>query len=172
MCYEHFQHPSSDAIKRLAQRGVIAAMHPYHAIDDGRWAEKRVGEDRILTTYAFKDIIDSGGILSFGSDWPVAPLSPSQGIYAAVTRRTLDGVNPNGWYPDQKITIEQALNSYTLINAYAGSDEDSLGSLEVDKVADFVVLEDDLRVIDPREIPAVNVWMTVINGRVVYQNRP
>ena len=95
-------------------------MQPYHAIDDGRWAEKRIGPAR-MTTYAFRSLLDAGARLAFGSDWTVAPLDPIQGIYAAVTRRTLDGRIPDGWVPEQKITVEEALRAYTAGGAFAAS---------------------------------------------------
>ena len=167
---EHFQHPSSAAINSIAENGIIASMQPYHAIDDGRWAEKRIGAERIKTTYAFKSILDAGGILSFGSDWPVAPLSPLSGIYAAVTRQTTDGANPEGWQPQEKISVEQALSAYTSANAYTGFEEDIAGTLETGKRADFVVLAKDLRKIDATEIADVSVVMTVIDGKVEYQS--
>src|SRR5687768_6688751 len=120
---EHAQHLSPEAIKKFAPLGVIASMQPPHLIDDGRWAEKRVGAERLKGMYAFRSLIDAGAHLTFGSDWPVAPLDPLTGIYAAVTRRTLDGANPNGWQPQEKITVAEALRSYTAENAWAGFQE-------------------------------------------------
>ena len=165
---EHFQHPTAAAIIDLANTGVIASMQPYHAIDDGRWAEDRIGADRLKTTYAFRSILDAGGILTFGSDWPVAPLSPIEGVYAAVTRRTLDDANPAGWLPEQKITVEEALTAYTLTNAYAFKEEDVSGTLEVGKRADFVVLTADPRKTSPEDIAEIEVMKTVIGGDDVY----
>jgi len=166
---EHFQHPSRAAIKAAADNGIIASMQPYHAIDDGRWAEKRIGPERIKTTYAFRSILDAGGILTFGSDWPVAPLSPLEGVYAAVTRQTTDGTHPNGWQPQEKISVEEALTAYTLSNAYAGFTDDTGGTLEVGKRADFIILSDDPRKIDPAAIQNINVLQTIIDGETVYQ---
>lgn len=166
---EHFQHPSRAAIKAAADSGIIASMHPYHAIDDGRWAEKRIGPERIKTTYAFRSVLDAGGILTFGSDWPVAPLAPLDGVYAAVTRRTTDGAHPGGWQPQEKITVEEALTAYTAANAYAGFEEDRAGTLAAGKRADFVVLGQDPRAVDPVEIPRINVVTTVIGGATVYR---
>ncbi len=103
---EHAQHLRRGDILRLARSGVMASMQPYHAIDDGRWAEKRIGPERIKTTYPFRSLLDNGARLAFGSDWTVAPIDPLLGIYAAVTRRTLDGKHPNGWVPEEKITVE------------------------------------------------------------------
>lgn len=165
---EHAQHLTEGAIRKFAELGVIASMQPYHAIDDGRWAEKRIGAERIKLTYAFRSLIDAGAILTFGSDWTVAPIEPLFGIYAAVTRRTIDGANPEGWVPEQKITIEETLRAYTAANAYAGFQENDLGTIEVGKFADFVVLSDDLFAIDPAAIADVSVLRTVINGETVY----
>ena len=143
-------------------------MQPYHAIDDGRWAEKRIGAERIKTTYAFRSILDAGGILSFGSDWTVAPLSPLEGIYAAVTRRTTDGAHRDGWQPQEKITVEEALTAYTATNAYAVFEEDIAGTLEIGKRADFVILSDDPRSVDPADIRGIEVLETIIDGQRVY----
>lgn len=166
---EHFQHPSRTAIETAAASGIIASMQPYHAIDDGRWAEKRIGPERLKTTYAFRSILDAGGILTFGSDWPVAPLSPIEGVYAAVTRRTTDGANPDGWQPQEKITVEEALTAYTATNAYAGFEEDKAGTLETGKRADFVVLSDDPRTVDPAAIRSIEVLATMIGGKAVFR---
>lgn len=166
---EHFQHPNQQSITQLSQHKVIASMQPYHAIDDGRWAEEKIGAKRIKTTYAFKSILDAGGILTFGSDWPVAPLSPLEGVYAAVTRRTTDDKNPEGWIPTEKISVEQALHAYTAANAYAGFEEDTAGTLAVNKRADMVVLSADPRHVQPQDIPDIKVLQTIIDGEVVYQ---
>ena len=162
---EHAQHLSPAAIARFARQGVIPSMQPYHAIDDGRWAEKRIGPVRIQTTYAFRSLLDANARLAFGSDWTVAPLSPLEGIYAAVTRRTIDGKTPGGWVPAQKITVEEALRAYTAGGAWAGFQEDRLGTLEPGKLADFVVLSEDLFKVDPVAIRDVKVLRTVVGGR-------
>ena len=120
---EHAQHLLQKDIERFAKLGVIASVQPYHAIDDGRWAEHLIGSKRIQTTYAFKSLLDSKATVVFGSDWPVAPASPLLGIYAAVTRRTLDNKNPDGWIPSQKISIAQALKAYTKDAAFATFDD-------------------------------------------------
>ena len=161
---EHAQHLSPEAIDRFRALNVIASMQPYHAIDDGRWAEKRIGPDRIQRTYAFRSLLDAGATLTFGSDWTVAPIEPLQGIYAAVTRRTIDDANPDGWIPDQRISVEEALRAYTSANAFAGYQESDLGTLELGKLADFVALSEDLLEIDPLRIPDVRVLRTVIGG--------
>lgn len=168
---EHFQHPTRAAIHNAAESGIIASMQPYHAIDDGRWAEKRIGPERVKTTYAFRSILDAGVYLSFGSDWPVAPLSPIEGVYAAVTRRTIDGLNPDGWQPQEKITVDEALRAYTAANAYAGFEEDRAGTLEPGKRADFVLLSDDPRKVDPVDIQNITVLETFIEGESVFRIR-
>jgi len=168
---EHAQHLTREAIQRFASDDVIPAMQPYHVIDDGRWAEKRIGPERVLTTYAFRDLIDAGAKLSFGSDWTVAPLDPLFGIYAALTRRTIDGANPGGWVPEQKITVEEALRAYTINNAHGAYLENELGTIEVGKCADLVVLDRDLFAIDAVEIEKVRVDLTMVGGEMVYQRR-
>ncbi len=166
---EHAQHLTVDAIGRMAQEGVLPSMQPYHAIDDGRWAAKRIGPERIETTYAFRALQDAGAHMAFGSDWTVAPIDPLFGIYAAVTRRTIDGANPEGWVPRQKITVEEALAAYTTNNAYAAFLEGELGTLEPGKFADLVVLSRDVLAVDPVEIESVEVDLTIVAGKVVYE---
>ena len=166
---EHAQHLRAQDIPRFARDGVIASMQPYHAIDDGRWAEKRIGKERIKTTYAFRSLLDSGATLAFGTDWTVAPLNPLLSIYAAVTRRTLDGKNPNGWVPEQKITVEETVRAYTLGSAYAEFQENVKGSITAGKLADIVLLSRDIFKIDPNEIESVKVVMTMVDGRVVFE---
>jgi predicted amidohydrolase YtcJ len=144
-------------------------MQPYHCIDDGRWAEERIGVERCRTSYAFRSLLDNQVVLAFGSDWYVAPASPLWGIYAAVTRRTLDDKNPGGWIPEQKISVEEAIRCYTINGAYAEFSEKDKGSLEINKLADFVVLSTDITKIDPVEIPRVQVLKTVVGGIVVYE---
>ena len=166
---EHAQHLSAASINRFSAMNVIPSMQPYHAIDDGKWASKRLDDDRLKRTYAFKSLLDAQAKLTFGSDWPVAPLHPIEGIYAAVTRRTLDDKNPNGWYPEQKISVEDALRCYTVNNAYAGFHENKTGMLKAGMLADFVILSDDLFKIAPEKIKDVKVLQTVLDGKVVYE---
>lgn len=166
---EHAQHLSADAIGRLDDLGVIASMQPYHAADDGRWAEKRIGAERIRTTYAFRSLLDAGATLAFGSDWTVAPLDPLLGLDAAVTRRTIDGANPDGWVPEQRIGLDEALDAYTRGGATAGFAEDRTGTLAPGMLADLVVFDRDLRALDPKELSTARVDMTVVDGRVVYE---
>jgi predicted amidohydrolase YtcJ len=166
---EHAQHLRAQDIARFGRAGVIASMQPYHAIDDGRWAEKRIGKERAKTTYAFRSLIDSGATLAFGTDWTVAPLNPLLTIYAAVTRRTLDGKNPNGWVPEQKISVEETVRAYTVGSAYAEFQEDVKGAISVGKLADLVLLSRDIFTINPTQIENVKVVMTMVDGRVVYE---
>jgi predicted amidohydrolase YtcJ len=165
---EHAQHIHPDDIGRFSAQNVIASMQPYHAIDDGRWADRVIGPERAATTYAFNSLIESGAHVSFGSDWFVAPPTPLDGIYAAVTRRTLDGANPDGWVPQQKITVEQALRAYTAEAAYASFEEDVKGMLKPGMLADFVLLDRDITAIPPEQIAATKVLKTVVGGRVVF----
>ncbi len=169
---EHAQHLRPGDFERIARLGVIAAMQPYHAIDDGRWAEKRIGPERIKTTYAFKSLLDAGALLAFGSDWTVAPLDPLRGIYAAVTRRTIDGANPDGWVPEQRVSVEDALRAYTATNAYGVFLEDRLGRLILGYAADIVVLDRSLMDIAPESLDQVRVEATIVGGRVVYRGTP
>ena len=155
-------------IDRFAQLGVIASVQPYHAIDDGRWAEGLIGPERIKTTYAFKSLLDSNAMIVFGSDWPVAPATPLEGIYAAVTRRTLDNKNPDGWVPEQKISVGQALVAYTKNAAYASFDENKKGTLERGKLADFVVISKDITQVAPEEIKDLQILQTYVGGKKVY----
>ncbi len=165
---EHAQHLSVDDIPRFSELGVIASVQPYHAIDDGRWAEKVIGPERIKTTYAFRSLLDAGTTVAFGSDWAVAPPTPLEGIYAAVTRRTLDGQNPEGWVPEQRITVEEALKAYTVGGAYSSFDENRKGTLTTGMLADFVVLNEDLTEIDPVLIKDLKVQQTYVGGRKVF----
>jgi hypothetical protein len=166
---EHAQHVRFEDIKRFAQLGVIASVQPYHCIDDGVWAEKRIGSERIKYTYPFKSFLDAGVKMCFGTDWYVAPLNPLLGIYAAVTRRTLDDKNPNGWIPEQKISVQDAIKCYTINSAYASFEENVKGSIEVGKLADLIVLSDDILTIDPIKIKDVKVEMTVFDGKIIYK---
>jgi predicted amidohydrolase YtcJ len=169
---EHAQHLLPSDIQRFAQLHVIASMQPYHAIDDGRWAEKRIGAERAKTTYAFQSLLNAGVMLAFGSDWDVAPMSPLMGIYAAVTRRTLDAQHPDGWVPEQKITVEQAVHAYTMGSAYASFEDSIKGSIEPGKLADLVVLSDDIFAIDPVKIADTKVYLTIFDGKVVIGPNP
>lgn len=166
---EHAQHLAPADIPRFRELGVIASMQPYHAIDDGRWAEKVIGAERSRGTYAFRSLLDAGAHLSFGSDWFVAPPTPLEGIYAAVTRRTLDGAHPDGWVPEQKITVEEALAAYTREAAYASFEEDLKGTLEVGKLADITVIDRNPLNIPPETIREARITHTIVGGKVVHE---
>lgn len=165
---EHAQHIDPNDIPRFAKLNVIPSMQPYHAIDDGRFAERLIGSERIKTTYAFGSLLKANAKLAFGSDWFVAPPTPLEGIYAAVTRQTLDGKNPDGWVPEQKISVEDALKCYTIRAAFASFEENIKGSIRQGKLADFVILEKNLFEIQPSEIRNVKVLQTAVGGKFVY----
>jgi predicted amidohydrolase YtcJ len=169
---EHAQHLIPADIPRFGKLGVIASMQPYHLMDDGRWAEKRIGAERAKTAYAFRTLLDTGATLAFGSDWDVAPMSPLMGIYGAVTRRTLDGKHPEGWVPEQKIIVPEAVKAYTMGSAYASFEEKLKGSIEPGKLADLVVLTEDIFTIDPARIADTKVYLLIFDGKVVESATP
>jgi len=165
---EHAQHMAAKDFDRFAQLNVIASVQPYHAIDDGRWAEPRIGHDRASRTYGFRTFLNHGVHLAFGTDWDVAPLNPMLGLYAAVTRATLDGKNPNGWFPEQKLTVEESVRAYTMGSAYGEFQEEEKGSIIRGKLADMVILSDDIFSIEPAKIRDVKVLKTIVGGRLVW----
>jgi predicted amidohydrolase YtcJ len=165
---EHAQHLRPREVERIAAQGVVASMQPYHAIDDGRWAGKRLGA-RVANSYVFRSLLDHHVHLAFGSDWTVAPLDPIVGLYAAVTRRTLDGKNPGGWLPEQKISLQEALTAYTRGNAYGVFAEATRGMIRPGFRADLVLLDQDLFTIPPQAIEGARVRVTVVGGRVVFE---
>jgi len=166
---EHAQHVKPEDIKRFAKLGVIASVQPTHCIEDGSWALKRIGKERINYTHPYKSLLELGVKLCFGTDWPVVSLNPLVGIYAAVTRRTVDFKNPDGWIPEQKIPVEDAIKCYTINSAYAEYAETIKGSIEPGKLADMVVLSDDILTIDPVKIKDVKVEMTIFDGKIIYR---
>ena len=166
---EHAQHLLPKDFERFAALDVIASVQPYHAIDDGRWAETRIGRERSKTTYAFRTFLDRGVDLALGTDWNGAPLEPMWTLYAAVTRATLDGKRPDGWVPEQKITLEEALYAYTMGSAYAEFQEKEKGSIIPGKLADVVILSEDIFEIAPERWPEVEADMTIVGGRIVYE---
>src|SRR6266568_2872275 len=166
---EHAQHLAPADFARFARLGVIASVQPYHAIDDGRWADARIGPQRSKTTYAFRSFLDHGVRLALGTDWFVAPLNPMATLYAAVTRATLDGKRPGGWVPEQKITLAEAIEAYTAGSAYAEFQEKDKGSLAPGKLADLVILNQDVFAVPPAAIKDVVVETTIVGGRVVYR---
>jgi predicted amidohydrolase YtcJ len=168
---EHSQHMAAKGFARYAQLGVIASVQPYHAIDDGRWAEKRIGPDRVKRTYSFRTFLDNGVRLAFGTDWSVAPLSPMWSVYAAVTRATLDGKNSAGWIPEEKITLPEAIEAYTIGAAFAEFQEREKGSVTPGKLADMVIMSDNIFDLKPEAIRNVKVKTTIVGGKVIYGER-
>ena len=165
---EHAQHVRPQDFIRMKRLNVIASVQPYHCIDDGRWAVRKIGERRAKTTYAFKTMSDRNIPLAFGTDWPVAPLNPMEGIHAAVTRQTIDGKTPGGWVPEQKISVERALSAYTQGGAFASCSEDVKGTLEPGKLADIVVLSDNPFLVSHDQLKDIKVLMTIVGGKVVF----
>jgi predicted amidohydrolase YtcJ len=169
----HAQVIEEDDFERFGELGIIAEVQPYHAIDDMRWMEERIGHERCKGAYAFRSLVEGGARLSFGSDWPGTnaawyPAKPLLGIYAAVTRQTLDGTPEDGWFPEQRIDVETAIRAYTINNAYAARMEDVKGSIRAGKFADFTILDRDLLEIEPAEIKDVRVLGTMLDGRVMH----
>jgi len=166
---EHAQEMRMIDRPRLKKLDIIASMQPYHLIDDGNWAEKLLGPQRIHDLYAFRSLIDNGTRLAFGSDWFVAPPVPLQGLYSAVTRSTLDGKNPDGWIPEQKITIEEALRAYTADAAYASFEDNIKGMLKQDYLADIVLIDRDITQLhDNHDIWNAKIKGTIVGGKLVY----
>jgi hypothetical protein len=167
---EHAQHMAGKDFDRFAQLHVIASVQPYHAIDDGRFAEAHIGRDRASRTYAFRTFLNHGVRLALGTDWEVAPLDPMQTVYAAVTRATLDGKNPGGWFPEQKLTVPETVEAYTMGSAYAEFQEKEKGSITPGKLADMVLLSDDILSIAPEKIRDTSVLRTILGGRLVFDS--
>jgi predicted amidohydrolase YtcJ len=165
---EHAQHLHPDDIGRFAQLGITAACQPVHIVDDGCYADKLIGPERSRYAYAFRSIIDSGGKLIFGSDWPVADLNPLEGVYAAVTRRTADDRHADGWVPEEIITVEEAIAAYTVNAAYACCREKQFGALKSGLSADMVILDRDIFQSEPDEILRARVLRTFLAGRQVF----
>lgn len=166
---EHAQHVQPQDFARFAKLRVVASMQPYHCIDDGRWACGRIGTERSKEAWPIKSLLDSGARLAFGSDWWVAPIDPMAGIYAAVTRRPIDGSHLEGWVPEQKISVKDAVEAYTLGSAYASFQDRIKGSIEPGKLADIAVLSKDIFAIPPDEIKNTKIDMTISGGEIVYQ---
>ena len=168
---EHAQHMAQNDFERFAKLHVIASMQPYHAIDDGRWAERRLGHDRARYSYAWRSFLDHSVTVAFGTDWPVAPLDPLPGLYAAVTRATLDDKNPGGWIPEEKITLPEAVEAYTMGAAFSEFQEREKGSITPGKLADMVILSDNIFDLKPEAIRNVKVKTTIVGGKVVHGER-
>ncbi|HET6878820.1 MAG TPA: amidohydrolase [Pirellulales bacterium] len=170
---EHAQHLTPKDFGRFAEGHVIASMQPYHAVDDGRWAEGRIGTERCKSSYAFRSLLDHGARLAFGSDWPVAPLDPLAGIDAAVNRRTIDGEHPNGWFPEQRITAAEAIRAYTRDAAYATFCERRSGSIAPGMQADLAALSRDILAQEERShISDAKVTLTIVAGQIIYEATP
>ena len=171
----HAQVLAPQDFKRLGQLGIVAEVQPFHLSDDMRWMEERIGAERTKGAYAFKTIQASGAVLSFGTDWPGTsaseyPINPLLGLYAAVTRQTLTGQPAAGWFPDERITIEEAIKAYTYGTAYANFEEKIKGSIEVGKLADLTVLSKNLLKVEPKEYLTTDVVYTIVDGKIVYQS--
>ncbi|MFU8812958.1 MAG: amidohydrolase [Balneolaceae bacterium] len=169
----HAQVMNDEDIARLGELGVVAEVQPIHASDDMRWMEERIGTDRSAGAYAFRSILDSGAVLSFGTDWPGTAaaeyhISPMYGLYAAVTRKTMTGEPEGGWFPDERISMEEAIRAYTLGTAYANFEDHIKGSITPGKLADITVLDRSLFETDPMDLPDVEVLYTIVDGEVVY----
>lgn len=165
---EHAQHVATQDFDRFSRLRVIASVQPYHAIDDGRWAEQRVGAQRLKTSYPYRSLLAHGVRLALGTDWCVAPLSPLLTLYAAATRATLDGKNPQGWIPEQKLSMAEAVAAYTSGSAFAEFHEKEKGSISRGKLADMVLLSDNIFKIDPGQARDVRVLLTIMGGKIVY----
>ena len=166
---EHAQHLRAQDIPKFGADGIVASVQPSHLTDDGRWIEKRIGPERIKTTYPFRTLLDTHAVLAFGSDWDVATPDPLKGIDAAVTRRTNDGKNPGGWMPEQKVTLAEALRAYTWGNAYAVSQEKKRGTLAPGMYGDVVVIDRNLFAIPADSLGEAKVRATVVGGKVVFE---
>lgn len=166
---EHAQHLLPDDMARMARLGILASVQPSHAYEDGCWAEKRIGAGRCKMTYAFRSMLDAGVGVSFGTDWPVVPLNPFTGIFTALTRQTLDGRNPGGWVPEQKLSITECLQAYTSSSAYAEFSENTKGTIKAGKLADLIIVSQDILTVHPEDIAKIRVLLTITGGKIVYQ---
>ena len=166
---EHAQHVRKEDIKRIAKLKAIVSAQPYHSFDDGAWADKKINNTQIQEAYSFNSFLKQGIKLCFGSDWMVTSLNPLLGIYSAVTRETADGRYPNGWIPEEKISVEEAIKCYTINGAYASYEESIKGSIEAGKLADMVILSDDILTIESEKIKDAEITMTIFDGEIIYQ---
>ena len=160
---------------RFKKLNVIAEINPYHISDDMRWMEERIGHERCNGAYAFKSLLDNGAILSFGSDWPGTSaaeyhMHPKYLIHAAVNRTTLKGMPKEGWFPEQKISVHEAIKAYTINNAYAAFEDNIRGSIKTGKLADITVCDRNLIKMDPKDILKMNTVMTIIGGKIIFQD--
>jgi len=172
----HAQVIRAQDFPRFKALNVIAEVNPYHISDDMRWMEERIGTERCKGAYAFKSLLENGARLSFGSDWPgtsaaLYHMHPKYLIYSAVTRKTLKGTPEGGWFPDEKISVEEAIKAYTINNAYAAFEDQIRGSLEAGKLADITIFDRNLLKIPPEEILNAEVTHTIVDGKVVFQRK-
>jgi predicted amidohydrolase YtcJ len=169
----HSQVVGPDDFSTYGKLGIVAEVQPYHAVDDMRWMEERIGRERSKGAYAFKSLQMGGARLCFGTDWPGTnaayyPANPLLGIYAAVTRKTLTGAPPGGWFPAQILTVPEAIEAYTMGSAWAAYEEDDKGSITPGKLADLAVLSKDITSIPSAEIKDVDVVMTILGGKIIF----
>jgi predicted amidohydrolase YtcJ len=168
---EHAQVLAEDDIPRFAKLKVIASMQPTHCTSDMAWAEQRVGPKRIKGAYAWRSLLQAGARIPISSDFPGETLNPFYGIYAAVTRQDPQGNPRSGWYPEQRMTLDEALRGYTIEAAYAEFAEQVKGSIEKGKLADLVVISKDITKVAPKEILSIKVLKTFVGGRLAYEAR-
>lgn len=168
---EHAQHMAAKDFARMAELGVIASVQPSHVIDDGRFVERKIGSDRASRTYPFRSFLDAGVTMAFGTDWPVAPLDPMRTVFGALTR-IVPEVHPEGWIPEQRIGVEEALVAYTSGSAYAEFSDHEKGRLKAGYLADLVVLSDDPFEVEPERLESIRSVLTVVGGRVVHAAGP
>jgi predicted amidohydrolase YtcJ len=166
---EHAQILIDEDIPRFAELGAIASMQPTHCITDKRFAEKRIGLERCKGAYAWQRLLDTGAHIAFGTDWSVEPIDPLEGLYAAVSRKDRAGEEGEGWFPDQKLTMEKAIELYTLGAAYGEFTEDRKGMLKVGYLGDMVIFNSDLMTIPPDQIMPAQVDYTIVGGKIVFQ---
>jgi len=168
---EHCSLLHPDDVKRFAELGVIASMQPTHCTTDLVYCERRFGKERCRGAYIWKTLADAGTHLAFGTDWPVEPLDPMRGLYSSVSRQNIDsGDPPGGWFPDQRLSIREAVRSYTYGPAYASFEESIKGSLRVGNLADFVVLSENILEIEAPRILTTKVLYTIVGGKIVFQD--
>jgi len=168
---EHVQILAPSDIPRLAKLDVIASMQPIHATSDMPWAQERIGPERIKGAYAWRSLLDRHTLIAGGSDAPVEDINPLWGIYAAITRQDHQGKPDDGWLPEQKITRMEALRMFTIDAAFAAFRENELGSLKAGKLADIIVLPQNLLVCDPKDLITMKVLYTIVGGKIRYQHK-
>lgn len=169
---EHAQIIKPEDFPRFRELGVIASMQPTHCTTDMRFCERRVGKERSRYAYAWRSLLNNGAILAFGSDWPVEPLDPRRGLYSAITRKNIEFDYPEGgWFPEQKLTLAEAIKYFTWGSAYASFEENLKGTLEPGKLADITIFGRDIFNVEPREILSAPIAYTIVGGKVVFENK-